>query len=305
MNIFNKPDKLYIETTNLCNARCVFCMYPKIHGTFPVQYMEQSLFKSIIDDYTNMGGRQISMTPTVADPFTDRYFHERINYLEQSKIEKVFLYSNFIAFRKPIQDAFENLQNIILDISISMVGWNREMYDKLMGIDKFDKVISNLEILGKILNKNKNIEANVTLRHYENSPTLAQDLNNMVHICRKNNIRTVSAHDFDTWGGLLEEEMKNNIHLSGKVRKRLPRTKPCEVTYRKPLITVNGDYKVCECRDVHYETKIGNVKEKPFSELWYSEELKNFRKLFYTPDKLPNICKKCEVYAPYEKVSYL
>ena len=118
MNIFNKPDKLYIETTNLCNARCVFCMYPKIHGTFPVQYMEQSLFKSIIDDYTNMGGRQISMTPTVADPFTDRYFHERINYLEQSKIEKVFLYSNFIAFRKPIQDAFENLQNIILDISI-------------------------------------------------------------------------------------------------------------------------------------------------------------------------------------------
>ena len=44
----NIPDRLYIETTNLCNARCVFCMYPKIHGTFPIEYMEKSLFENVV-----------------------------------------------------------------------------------------------------------------------------------------------------------------------------------------------------------------------------------------------------------------
>ena len=73
----NIPDRLYIETTNLCNARCVFCMYPKIHGTFPIEYMEKSLFENVVNDYINMGGREISLTPTVADPFTDKYFAER------------------------------------------------------------------------------------------------------------------------------------------------------------------------------------------------------------------------------------
>ena len=304
MDIFHKPDKLYIETTNLCNARCVFCMYPKIHGTFPVQYMDQSLFESVINDYIGMGGRKISMTPTIADPFTDRYFPERIKFLEKSAIKQVDLVSNFIAFRTPIQEAFENLENITLDIHISMIGWNKKMYHELMGVDKFDKVIENLNILGKILNKKKNIKATLVLREYDNSP-LNQDLKTMTDICNKNNIGTVTCHGFDTWGGLLEEELKNNKYIAGQIKQRKPRTKPCEVTYRKPLITTDGLYKVCECRDVNFETVIGDVKEKPFSELWHSEELKRFRNLFYTPDKLPEVCKKCEVYTPYEKVSYL
>ena len=85
----NIPDRLYIETTNLCNARCVFCMYPKIHGTFPIEYMEKSLFENVVNDYINMGGREISLTPTVADPFTDKYFAERFEFLEKRKIRKV------------------------------------------------------------------------------------------------------------------------------------------------------------------------------------------------------------------------
>lgn len=294
----NIPDRLYIETTNLCNARCVFCMYPKIHGTFPIEYMEKSLFENVVNDYINMGGREISLTPTVADPFTDKYFAERFEFLEKSKIRKVYLYSNFISFRASIQKTLNDLKNLEFDIGISMTGWNREMYDKLMGVDKYEKVMNNIEILGDILIKNRNVKAHVVLRHYDNSPTIQEDLMNMVYVCKKNNIQPISAHGFDTWGGLLEEEMKNNEYLSAKIKPRLPRTKPCEVTYRKPLITVQGDYKVCECRDVNFETVIGNVKERPFSELWYSEELKKFRNLFYTPDNLPEICKKCEVYAP-------
>ena len=48
------PSALYIETTNLCNARCVFCYYPKVHGTMPVKYMDMDLFKKIVDEFVKL-----------------------------------------------------------------------------------------------------------------------------------------------------------------------------------------------------------------------------------------------------------
>ena len=96
----------------------------------------------------------------------------------------------------------------------------------------------------------------------------------------------------------MEDDIKSNEFIGKNIRTRLPRTKPCEVTYRKPLITVDGDYKVCECRDVFGELVIGNVKLQSFREMWEGPKLRELRNRFYDVATLPEICKKCEVYAP-------
>jgi|TARA_B100000085_G_scaffold150792_1_gene136998 radical SAM protein with 4Fe4S-binding SPASM domain len=294
----NLPSALYIETTNLCNARCVFCYYPKVHGTMPVKYMDMDLFKSVLKDYIQMGGREISLTPTIADPLVDQLIDERLRYIDRSLIRKLRFYSNFINFRPKVMEAFRSMSRTKFTIGISMTGFNREMYHKLMGVDKYDKVMANLKELSKIVKENPNVSANLVLRKYEGD---SGETGRMAQFCKDHGFGHKFEKVYDTWGGLMEEDIKNNPYLKGKIRKRLPRTKPCEVTYRKPLITVDGDYKVCECRDVFGELVIGNVKETPFSELWFGSEIKKLRQRFYRQDTLPEICKKCEMYKPYDK----
>jgi len=294
----NLPGALYIETTNLCNARCVFCYYPKVHGTMPVKYMDMSLFKDIVQDYVQMGGREISLTPTIADPLVDKMIDERLKYIDSSPIKKLRFYSNFISFRSKIREAFQGMSNTSFNIGISMTGFNREMYHKLMGVDSYTKVMNNLKALSEIVKSNPNVNAHLVLRKYKGD---AGETDRMAQFCRDHGFGCHFENVYDTWGGLMEEDIKNNEYLQGRIRTRLPRTKPCEVTYRKPLITVDGDYKVCECRDVFGELVIGNVKETPFSKLWVSQELRALRNRFYSQDTLPEICKKCEMYKPYDK----
>ena len=43
---------------------------------------------------------------------------------------------------------------------------------------------------------------------------------------------------------------------------------------------------------------IGNVKLQSFREMWEGPKLKELRNRFYDVATLPEICKKCEVYAP-------
>ena len=120
----------------------------------------------------------------------------------------------------------------------------------------------------------------------------------MADFCRSMGFGYKFEKYFDTWGGLMEDDIKSNEFIGENIRTRLPRTRPCEVTYRKPLITVDGDYKVCECRDVFGELVIGSVKVQSFQEMWEGPALKALRDRFYDPSTLPEICKKCEVYAP-------
>ena len=232
------PSALYIETTNLCNARCVFCYYPKVHGTMPVKYMDMDLFRKIVDEFVEMGGDTISLTPTIADPLVDKMIDERLRYIDSTPIKKLRFYSNFINFRDKTREAFESMSHTHFNIGISMTGFNRNMYNKLMGVDKFDKVMTNLRELSKIVRTNPFVSAHLVLRRYEGD---TGETNRMAEFCRSMGLGHQWATEFDTWGGLMEEEIKSNEFIGNRLRKRLPRTRPCEVTYRKPLITVDGD----------------------------------------------------------------
>jgi Radical SAM superfamily len=73
------PRALHIEGTNICNAKCVFCAYPQMER--PKQTMPMDEFRRIVDEYVAMGGRHVSLTPIVGDPFVDPHFLSRLDDL--------------------------------------------------------------------------------------------------------------------------------------------------------------------------------------------------------------------------------
>ena len=168
-NISHKiPEKLYIECTNLCNARCSFCYYKnKADAGFPKKFMSVDNFKKIIEQYTSIGGKHIALTPTLADPLTDPFFKNRLEYLDSSKIKTLDFYTNLISFGPKIQQAISNYKGS-LSISVSFTGFNKSMYEQFMGVDKFNIVMENIGKLATTMKGKKNLRYHIIMRSYNN-----------------------------------------------------------------------------------------------------------------------------------------
>jgi radical SAM protein with 4Fe4S-binding SPASM domain len=95
-------------------------------------------------------------------------------------------------------------------------------------------------------------------------------------------------------GGLLEDNISNFEQLP--IKERINRVGPCRVSFAKPLITVNGDFKLCDCRDALDELVVGNVFEQTIEEIWNGDDIKRMRDRFYSDKTMPDVCSKCEYY---------
>src|SRR3954451_15826869 len=70
------PATLFIETTNICNANCVFCAYQYQAGFRKGKgVMSDELFHKSLEDYRAMGGetsrKRINFPPLVGEPLVD------------------------------------------------------------------------------------------------------------------------------------------------------------------------------------------------------------------------------------------
>ena len=63
------------------------------------------------------------------------------------------------------------------------------------------------------------------------------------------------------------------LELGYKMTKK---RKPCAGLWKTPMIHVNGDVTTC-CLDEHLENKVGNINQKPLSEIWSSSTLEGWR----------------------------
>ena len=64
---------LIVGVTNVCNARCVFCAYPRAMDSKDLKggVMPFILFKKIVDEWKSLGGSRIDLTHTVANALID------------------------------------------------------------------------------------------------------------------------------------------------------------------------------------------------------------------------------------------
>ena len=62
------------------------------------------------------------------------------------------------------------------------------------------------------------------------------------------------------------------------------------------MITVEGNFKICDCRDVFGALEVGNVFNETIEQIWHGQKIKDLREKFFTPEILPEVCQKCEVY---------
>ena len=285
------PRGLHLEATNICNARCIFCAYPQMER--PKVSMDMDLFQRVLDQYEAMGGRHVSLTPIVGDPFVDRLLFERLDVLAaRLSIQSFYFFTNAILMTP------ETVERLLsygsrLRICVSMGGFDRETYDRLMGVDRFAKVWGHLR---------EYVERS---RAYADRPRLEIHLRCAETDCRgeawlelkgweKEGLAQIFAIEtYDSWAGKIDAHdlEKHGLRATRQVHRR----GACELLYMKPVVLADGRVNACACRDVEAELIVGDLEQNSLGEIFDGEPLQDLRRRHEAGD-YPEVCRRCTYY---------
>jgi len=299
-----RPLYISIETTNICNARCVFCAYPKMTRAKTV--MSPELFEKIISDYIDMGGGAVGLTPIVGDVLVDPHLPDRLALLRNEEaITHVAFTTNAIAWGR----FSERNQRLILEsvdcISISLGGLDPLSYNTMFAVDRFDKVCEAIESMCRIKSAHGlGVELHLLFRVNRPADELIAD-ERMAFFRRPEITNITSLNNFGNWGGLIgSEDLPEGAQLIqvdlSPQRIREKKKHPCFVHYLSPEITCTGLVSACGCMNAEAGALIlGDVTQKHLGEIWQGDTRKRLLAAYGT-DALPEICKRCSYYADGE-----
>ena len=139
------PEIVQIESTNICNAKCVFCPRDEMHRRQGI--MTFDLFRKIVDECAELGITHVRVH-NYGEPFVDRQLVEKVRYAKQKGIREVGMISNGSLIT---EDVARGMIEAGLDaINISVDASGKEVFESTRIGLKYDKVIANIERLVRI-----------------------------------------------------------------------------------------------------------------------------------------------------------
>lgn len=291
----NPPQTLKFETTNICNADCIFCGYQyqdREKGNMPME-----LYKKAIDEYVSLGGKNIGFTPVVGDPLVDKYIIERIKYAMDKKIEDIYFHTNGILLgRKNLVD--ELLTSGLKKLHVSTAGFDREMFERVYRSKKYDDLVEGVR---KLLRRNKELGNPVTIfmefRPDKPIEEVLKDPDFVEYVkpyIPENRISWIT--EFDNWGGMItEDQLTGNMKMATapNVKKR-----PCSRTFTA-MVMWDGDIRACSCRfkaGSFNDLTVGNINgDNTLNSVWKGQPVRDLRRTF-VKDELHEVCQSCSWY---------
>ena len=301
------PVTLAVETTNICNADCIFCAYQyqedfrKGHGV-----MTDEIFERSLTQFKEMGGRKIDFTPLVGDPLVDPKIISRVKLAKDMGF-KVFFFTNGILFNRVDIESF--IKTGIDSITISTGPFEKESYEKMyrtkdgqyeeliQGLKKLltvRKTLDNKLKISILFRSNMPYKDLVELPDYKNEilPLLTEEEQRDIYVLTKG---------FDSWGDLIRKE--DLIGIMDLALPPLIKRRPCTWTFVM-MVMWDGKVRACSCRYTGTESLeendglfIGDLNNSGLKDIWYGHEVKELRRSFIK-GSLPPVCKTCSMYRP-------
>ena len=139
------PEIVQIESTNICNAKCVFCPRDEMHRRQGVMSFE--LFKKIVDECAELGITHVRVH-NYGEPFIDRRLVEKVRYAKGKGIQEVGMISNGSLITEEVARGMIEAGLDAINISVDAGG--REVFESTRIGLKYNKVIDNIERLVRL-----------------------------------------------------------------------------------------------------------------------------------------------------------
>lgn len=281
-----------IIPTTFCNGNCVFCANRYLKDKRDT--MSLDLFKKAVDEWKELGKKEINLTPTIGEVFMDPALFQKIDYVFKKGLNCTFYTNGFL-----LEENMDNLLNsglkrIAIDIGDIIPKYDARVFQVSEELSK-----KKIQSIIDFIKKNEKIEINLDFRPMRRFSEILKDIKKtrLWEYYRKGLFKMTYNTAYDNWGELIS---KKDL-LGFQTMKGAPKIKkyPCNRLSTFSLLP-NGDVRLCGCRittTFHDELVIGNLKNNTLKEIFTSPKYDKIIKQFLD-GKIPDICKKCSFYQP-------
>ena len=278
------PYALYIETTNRCNFKCTMCplSFPDWEETVGgIVTMPVEVHQRIIDNLLELGqGMKLRALKLYSEgePFIDPNLIEKIR-ISRPVADRIEITSNGSAITEQKARALLNSGLDYLRISIYSVLEDR--HPQITGSKISPAHIrANIERFRRLRD-----EAGLSrpFLYVKTIDTCTEENEEFLRIYTPIADEVVIEPPMN-WNSFENRDLIGSLYRSdavdpGQVHQWMgtPR-KACAFPFYSLVIKANGDVVAC-CVDWNKKTKVGNVYQNSFSDIWVGEQLREFRRM--------------------------
>ena len=286
------PFILELETTNICNSACVFCSYPYTKRKKGVMSMQ--MFQKVVEDYVQMGGGVVNLTPIDGEPLIDPHLIERIEILKEHKeTQQIMMTTNGIALNKYSDQEIRRLLEDLYLIKLSIGGLDAVTYKSMFNVDCFSQVMNGIDRLIKIRDEVSS-PAYISFSFRTNDPSFEARFKPQLDEYREKSIDIIHTHVFTNNCGSLEIDSEKKIDVGrASSKKRLTCAFPC----MSMVVCWDGVVSACDEDAEVKDLRIGHVENESLAEIWTGKKRQEILDSFVR-GKLTAACSKCSAYQP-------
>ncbi|MBW8896069.1 MAG: radical SAM protein [Acidobacteria bacterium] len=265
------PEIVQIESTNICNAKCVFCPRDEMQRRQGIMTVE--LFRKIVDECADLGITHVRMH-NYGEAFMDRRLVEKVRYAKQKGIREVGMISNGSLITEPVARGMIEAGLDAINISVDASG--KEVFEATRIGLKYDKVIANIERLLRLRTESGKRRPKLILSfvRQNNSADEAAFIEHWRSIADK-----IHVTDLHNWAGTLNTESDVNY--------------PCYRPWLTFTVLWDGRVSLC-CADFDGKTILGNLNTQTIAEVWNAEPYRNVRRE-HLESGGPDVCRACDL----------
>ncbi|WP_319470271.1 glycosyltransferase [uncultured Pseudodesulfovibrio sp.] len=295
-----KPMNIQIQTTSVCNGKCVMCPYLDSWHKENPGVMTDETFDIIVNQLKGLDIGKICMY-LENEPLVDPRLIPRMEtVIKEVPFQLMEVSTNAALLSKERADQFvRTISRVPHQIWISFHGKDKRTYEGIMGLD-FERTLERVIYLLKLA---ETTPLNITVRgsgepmrevlRHEYSFTEAEYRTFWAEQFAKHGLTTPPAINYFRYHDRCGTIQRNNIRLQENVRDSLkgfycPRVD----TWLHFLYT--GELCIC-CMDYHREQIFGDITANTIEEIRKSEAFTTMRDMAFGLKESPNdfICKRC------------
>jgi MoaA/NifB/PqqE/SkfB family radical SAM enzyme len=265
------PDIVQIESTNLCNAKCVFCPRDEMHRRQGV--MDFELFRKVVDECAALGITHVRVH-NYGEPFLDRELVEKVRYAKSKGIAEVGMISNGSLITEEIARGMIDAGLDAINISVDAAG--KEVFESTRLHLKYDDVIGNIRTLARLRKESGRTHPKLILS-----------------FVRQNNSADEQAF-IDEWRQVADKIHITDLHnWAGTLNDHTDVQFPCYRLWLTFTVLWDGRVSMC-CADFDGRHIFGDLRSQTIAEVW-NDPLYRAARRQHLESGGPGICRSCDL----------
>jgi MoaA/NifB/PqqE/SkfB family radical SAM enzyme len=265
------PDIVQIESTNLCNAKCVFCPRDEMHRLQGI--MDMDLFRKVVDECAALGITHVRLH-NYGEPFLDRRLVEKVRYAKTRGIAEVGMISNGSLITPDIAQGLIDAGLDAINISVDASG--KETFERTRVNLDYDVVIDNIRTLDRLRRDAGRTRPKLILSfvRQEDSPE--------------------EQAFIDTWRTIADKIHITDLHnWAGTLHARSDVSYPCYRLWLTFTVLWDGRVSLC-CADFDGRHVLGDLRTSTIRDVWNSPAYRAVRRQ-HLESGGPEICRSCDL----------